>query len=149
MRSKYYIPIFILAIVITSIYFYKFVGINMEQNERTYPSSFNSDIIFHPINEIKQNNFILEIYNTEGFVVAVYTCPPCPKYAQCEPCMRNNIVISMDNEIVKSYSLTANELILFAENPKQFELGKKYKFAIKKSGYRPNEFELVGYDLIK
>ena len=42
----------------------------------------------------------------------------------------------------------------FAENPKQFELGKKYKFRIRMLDYKStgepiNNIELVGYDLVE
>ena len=157
MKPKYYIPILILVIVIAGIYFYMSVGTNTEQNTstnnvRTYPASCDSNIIFYPINKIKQNNLASGTYNTEGFVVKIYTCPPCPKGVMCKRCMQDNIVISMDNKIHESYSLTENELIIFAKNPKQFELGKKYRFTIKILDYEstgePN-IELVGYDLVE
>lgn len=159
MKPKYYILILTLAIVIVGIYFYTSVGINTEQNNntnnaRTYPTNSDSDIIFYPVNNIKQNNLVSGTYNTEGFVAKIYTCPPCPKGAMCEMCMRDNIVISMDGKILESYSLSEKELIIFAENPGQFKLGKKYKFTIrildyKSTGEPINDVELVGYDLVE
>jgi len=110
-----------------------------------------SNYTFYPIHEIKQNKFTSGTYNIEGYVVKIYTCPPCPKGAQCKPCMRDNIVISENNQLLETYSLSEKEMILFANNPKQFKLGKKYQFSIKildhKSTGEPiNDVEIVGYN---
>jgi len=153
MKPKYYILIAIIAfLVIIGIYFYLQQPTTNLENQITYPITSNLD--FYQINEIKQNNFTSGNFNTEGYVVKIYTCPPCPKGALCKPCMRENIVISKNNKQLDAYYLTENELIIFANNPKQFELGKKYKFSIKildyKSTGKPiNDIELVGYELIE
>lgn len=152
MKPKYYIPIIvILAVVITGIYFYT-QRTTDTSSIRAYPTI--SDFNFYPIHELKQGNFTSGTYNTEGVVVKIYTCPPCPEGILCKPCMRDNIVISENNKILKTYSLTEHELIVFVENPKQFELGKKYKFTIRISDYNStgepiNDVELVGYNLIE
>ncbi len=155
MKTKYYTPIAIIVVlVIVGIYFYLQQPTNLE-NQITYPTTSNLD--FFQINEIKQNNFTSGNFNTEGYVVKIYTCPPCPNdpsAGMCKPCDRDNIVISENNKILETYSLTENELIIFVENPKQFELGKKYKFSIKILDYKStgepiNYIELVGYDLIE
>lgn len=72
----------------------------------------------------------------------------------CKPCMRDNIVISMNEKIFESYLLTEDELIVFTENPERFKLGKKYKFIIKILDYKStgepiNDIELVEYDLME
>jgi len=159
MKQKYYISILALVIIVVAgIYFYATSNINTDQttntnNARTYPTSSNSDIIFYPISEIKQRNLTTGIFNTEGFVVKIHTCPSCQGVV-CKPCMGDNIVISMDSKLLESYSLTEKELIVFDKNPKQFELGKKYKFTIRILDYKStgepfNNVELVGYDLVK
>jgi len=161
MKPKYNIPIILtLVVVMVGVYFYTFKNINIDQstttdNVRTYPTSSDSGVIFYPINSIKQNNFASGTYGTEGYVAKIYTCPSCPKGVMCKPCMGNNIVISNNNKILDGlYSLTENELIIFATNPEQFKLGKKYKFTIKMRDYKSteepiNDVELVGYDLIE
>jgi len=160
MKQKYYISILALVIIVVAgIYFYATSNINTDQttntnNARTYPTSSNSDIIFYPISEIKQRNLTTGIFNTEGFVVKIYTCPPCPKDAVCKMCMENNIVISENNKILETYSLTEKELIIFVENPKQFELSKKYTFSInitndKTTSTDINDIKLLEYDEIK
>ena len=115
----------------------------------TYPQS--SNFTFYPIHEIKQNKFNSGTYNTEGYVVKIYTCPPCPKGALCKPCMRDNIIISENNNLLEAYSLSDKEMILFVNNPKQFELGKKYQFSIKildykSTGEQINDIDLIGYN---
>lgn len=119
------------------------------QNNTTYPQTAN--FAFYPIHGIKLNKFNSGIYNTEGYVVKIYTCPPCPKGSQCKLCMRDNIVISENNKLLETYSLSDKEIILFADNPKQFELGKKYNFSIKILDYKSTgepikDIEIVGYN---
>src|SRR3989338_541332 len=119
------------------------------QNNTTYPQI--SNFTFYPIHEIKLNKFNSGTYNTEGYVVKIYTCPPCTKGAQCKLCMRDNIVISENNKLLETYSLSDKEIILFADKPNQFDLGKKYKFSIKILDYKStgesiNDIEVVGYN---
>lgn len=150
--SKKYIGVIVLILVIVAGGVYYFLnkqqpGGNIGVNT-TYPQI--SNYTFYPIHEIKQNKFSSGTYNTEGYVVKIYTCPPCPRGAQCKPCMRDNVVISENNQILETYTLSDKEMVLFANNPKQFELGKKYKFSIKildhKSTGEPiNDVEVVGY----
>ena len=153
MKPIYYISIAIIAVlvIVGGIYFYLQQPTTLE-NQITYPTTSNLD--FYQINEIKQNNFTSGNFNTEGYVVKIYTCPPCPKGALCKPCMSDNIVISKNNKQLDAYYLTENELIIFVNNPKQFELGKKYRFSIKILDYKStgepiNDVELVGYELIE
>lgn len=117
---------------------------------KTYPSILNFN--FYPSHEIKKQRFGPGSYNTEGYVVKMFTCPPCPTRVLCKPCMGENIVISEESKILTDYSsLTDNELIIFAQNPKQFQLGKKYQFSIqiiknKRTTFDPvNDIELLGY----
>ena len=103
------------------------------------------------IHELKETNPVSGNFNVEGYVVKIYTCPPCPKGAACKPCMGDNIEISENNKLLDTYSLSDTELIIFSNNPKQFELGKKYKFSIKilddkSTGESINDIELIGYD---
>ena len=150
MKSKYYLLTIILVVIAAGVYLYIQQSINIE-NQRTYPATSNFDT--YNIREIKQNNFTSGNFNTEGYVVKIYTCPPCPKDALCKPCMRENIVVSENNQPLEAYSLTDEEIIIFVQYPNQFELGKKYRFSIKISDYKStgepiNDIDLVGYDLI-
>lgn len=145
------ILVLILAIIAGGVFYFLY-GQQPEVNtgsNTTYPQA--SNYTFYPIHEIKQNKFSSGTYNTEGYVVKIYTCPPCPKGAQCKPCMRDNIVISENNQLLEAYSLSDKEMVLFASNPKQFELGKKYQFSIRMLDYKStgepiNDAEIIGYN---
>lgn len=149
--KKNLILIFVILIIVILIGGY-LVYIQLSQNEerqRTYPSS--SDYSSVSISQLKETNQTSGNFNIEGYVVKIYTCPPCPIGAYCKMCMRDNLVISEENKILESYSLTNKDLILFANNPKQFDLGRKYKFSVKILEYKStgeslNDIEVVGYD---
>ena len=123
-----------------------------QQTEKSHQSALNFNL--YSIHEINQNNFTSGSFNVEGYIVKIYTCPQCPQDAQCKPCMRDNIVISESINPLDTYSLTKNELVVFTNDSKQFELGGKYTFSIiisdnNTTGDLTNDIELVGYDPIK
>lgn len=129
-------------LAITGIYFYSQQSI----------ITFN----FYQIHELKQSNFTSGNFNIEGYVVEIETCPPCPlnpAAGVCQPCS-DNVVISENNILLKTYLITEKELIVFMENPERLELGKKYMFSVKilnrKSTAGPiNDVELIGFELIE
>lgn len=153
MNKKFALILIVILIIIVGGVFYflykqQLSQVNI-QNNITYPKT--SNFVFYPIHELKLNKFNSGTYNTDGYVVKIYTCPPCPKGSQCKPCMRDNIVISESNKLLEVYSLSDKEMILFANNSKQFDLGKKYKFSIKILDYKStgepiNDVEIVGYN---
>ena len=103
------------------------------------------------IHQIKAEKGKRGEYQTEGYVIKTYICPPCPPRAQCKPCMMNtNIVISEVNKSLNSYELTDKDIILFTRDAAPFEIGKKYLFTIKitdrKTTSEPlNDIELIEY----
>lgn len=120
--------------------------------ERTYPN-FDSSYSSLTITELKDLKPDSGNFNVKGQIIKIYTCPPCPRGAMCGICMEDNIVISEDNEIIEKYDLTEKRLLIFADSPKQFELGKEYIFSIRitnhKSTNEPiNDIELVGYSQV-
>lgn len=131
-------------------YFY-FQNLPKTTTLKSYPSSSTNPL--YSISDFKQSGHNSGNFNIEGYVVNIYTCPPCPKGAQCSICMKKNILVSENNKILETHDLTENDLIIFTDNPKQFELGKKYRFSIKILNYKTtlgplNDLELIGYDLI-
>ena len=150
MELKYHLLFAIIALILIVT---GCTTINQTQTDvKTYPSI--SNFYFYSIHDLKQNNFSEGSYNTEGYVVKIYTCPPCPKGALCKMCMEPNIVISEENKLLDIYSLTEKELLIFTSNSKQFELGKKYRFSInitahKSTGEPLNDIRLLGYDIIQ
>src|SRR3989344_3217629 len=98
---------------------------------KTYQSI--GDFDFYQIHEIKQKNFSFVSYNTEGFVESIYACPPWPRGAQCKLCMGDHILIAevpTAKARVFQVPLEDWEMIIFVENPEQFELGKNYRFSV-------------------
>ena len=150
MKKSLIVSLIILGIIIVSVGYFVFVQLfNNDESQRTYPQTSNYD--YFTISQLKTMNQTSGNFNTEGYVVKVFTCPPCPKGAFCKECMGDNIIISEENKLLGSYSLTDKEIIILTDNPKQFELSKKYKFSIKLlehsyTGY--NSFEMIGYDIL-
>ena len=109
----------------------------------------------YQIKDFKSRNLKSGVLRIEGYIVKIYTCPPCPEGASCKPCMEDNIVISENNKIIENYSQVARtELIVFVKNPREFKLGRKYKLLVKirdvKSTLEPiNDLELVSYELLE
>ena len=94
---------------------------------------YKSDLPFYSISEINQANLSQGQYNTEGYVIFISSCPPCPKGAVCETCLIDRLFIS---ETDQQSTLTGSkirkiDLILFADDLKQFKVGEKYKFSIR------------------
>ena len=112
----------IISLILLTIAISSCIKISERIEERSYPNidQSYSNLAIH---ELKEFNYTSGNYNVEGYVVKIYTCPPCPRGAMCKPCMRDNIVVSEKNELLDVYYLSASEIIIFCENPKQFQLG--------------------------
>ena len=126
---------------------------------KTFPSA--SDHLSYPIPELKEVS-VSGQYNTEGYVVFVSDCPPCPIGARCSPCPPNHVVISPSASIPDSARYPADGLVIVwndgagEKNRGQFQLGKKCRFSVsvdpltdatiggQKAGVR-----LIGYDLME
>ena len=104
---------------------------------------------FYQIHEINENKLASGIYSITGFVAKIYTCPPCPRGVQCKVCMNDNIVISEEKKITDMYYLTNKELIVFVKDPKQFKLGKKYRFLVKISDRHSTSQPINDIDLLE
>jgi len=54
-------------------------------------------------------------FTVTGYVAYLYRCPPCPKGAQCKPCMGDNFVLSDSKKNLSSYAdLGPKDLIVLA-----------------------------------
>ena len=85
-------------------------------------------------------------YNVGGYVSYIYTCPPCPKDAECKPCMGNNIIISeADKRLEDYYSLSDSDIVVFVDEPNQLKLGGLYEFSLIIS---PSAVEIPGQTTI-
>lgn len=117
----------------------------------TYPAASDFDV--YAIHELKEQNFTSGTFNTEGYVVKIYTCPPCPAGSVCSLCMGDNIVISETNVLLEEYDISETELIVFAEDPEQFVLGAKYLFSVEVLDRHItldtiNDVRLLGYETL-
>jgi len=84
MNKKFILVLVVILIIIAGGLFYFWYnqqpGGNTGSNT-TYPQSSNYP--FYPIHEIKQNKFTSGTYNTEGYIVKIYTCPPSSMSERC------------------------------------------------------------------
>ncbi len=74
------------------------------------------------------------VYQTKGYVVMRYECPPCPKDATCATCPPPYIVISTEKKTIQyPDQMGADDLPVVLLNIPDIELGKKYRFKLKSS----------------
>lgn len=115
------------------------------------------DLPFHSIREINQAHLPQGQYNTEGYVLIISVCPPCPAGAVCETCLIDDLVISESDQpsTLTDSRIRQTDLVLFADDATQFEIGEKYRFSIRipgaysfdakyMTGYS-NRFQITGY----
>ncbi len=103
------------------------------------PADISTDGVIrnlYSVKELKKNDFSFGTYHVDGYVVKIYTCPPCLKNDLCKPCMPDHIVISDKKDRLKDYSLTDAHMILFVDDVRDFKLGRKYRFLITISDVR-------------
>jgi len=101
--------------------------------------------------DLKQGNPTPEQFNIEGYVRSVYECPPCPKGAQCKPCLGDHIIIAESRNARNTPGDPEAHLLIFSTNPTQFKTGKRYLFSAKvrgriREGEKLEQVELIGYD---
>ena len=148
-KKKVFVAIFCFCCVIVWTAAISVAGENMIFKKIEESSSRSSAVDpFYSISQIKRGMIPDKIFYTEGFVAKIYSCPPCPEGALCKPCMRDNIIISENNQPLSEYHLTEKELIIFVSNPNQFQLGKKIKLLVMMSDRKStsdliNDLELV------
>jgi hypothetical protein len=104
---------------------------------------------FYPIYVLNEAQIPAGQYNTEGFVVEISSCVPCPPPpAECKPCPKEDSILVGENRAKK----IGTELTVFSKNAGQFELGKKYRFSLKmgdRQSGKPGRTDLVGYNLLQ
>src|SRR2546425_12981928 len=102
--------------------------------------------------DLKKNDGIEGQFRIEGYVLDIYKCPPCPPRAICKPCIPDNLVIT-DAADPKDLS-KINRLRIFTDKPEQFELKKKYSFAVNlknkvPAGHAITDVFLVSFESFK
>lgn len=93
--------------------------------KRLLPNNFLS------ISAINQKKLSFGIYETVGYVVKVYRCPPCPEGALCKPCIGNYIVVSQEKIEFDLHQVTDKQVIIFVDENTEFLIGKRYRFLVR------------------
>jgi hypothetical protein len=124
------------------------LGCTETENHRPAPNQTTVQAL--TIQEFKAANYDSGNYTVEGYVVAVYKCPPCPEGAMCKPCERDHITVSDKNQPVNG-TLKSYEMKIIATN--EFEVGKKYRLSITATNQSTldqpnNDVMLIDYELI-
>ena len=95
------------------------------------------------------------VYQTEGYVIMQYECPPCPKDAVCQTCPPPYVIISARKKTIEyPDQMGANDLPATLFKGPVCELGKKYRWKLRFSktpsffGKDPN-FEVVEAEIEK
>jgi hypothetical protein len=102
--------------------------------------------------DLERNGVGEQAFRIVGYVIDIYKCPPCPPGAMCKPCIPDNIVVT-DNVEEEDLS-KVKRLRIYADEPEQFEVKKKYLFNVKLKGSLPpgsaiTDVELVSFEAIK
>lgn len=100
------------------------------------PLTFNEGVDFArnylSIRELNHKNLTFGVYETDGYVVKIYSCPPCPEQSYCKPCQVEHVVISGNPSELSNYNdMTDNEVVVFTHDNSHFNLGQKYRFIFK------------------
>ena len=69
----------------------------------------------------------------EGFVVDSYRCPPCPRGAQCKPCVMESVIFVSSAPAHERFSWTApppDVVTVAASDPTAFAAGVRYRFEV-------------------
>lgn len=127
---------------------YEAGGVAPDCLDKDSASAYVSVITQIKINEVKIQKPKSGFFGIEGYVAKIYECPPCPPDSVCKPCMREHLVISEKKKILKNYPIAKTDLIVFTNNSRSFEIGKKYNFIVmatdkKTTGEAINDFEIV------
>jgi hypothetical protein len=86
--------------------------------------------LLNSLNEI--NKKTRDTCVVSAFVNSVYNCPPCPKGADCKPCIGNHIMVADSLNAKKQFRVFVNE-------PGKFSIGEKYILLIRLYKYNSEE----------
>lgn len=136
----------------TTIPIFHQAGSGGQPSKRSYPQHLNLPVL--AIRDLKRGNVNQDQFNTRGYVKSIYECPPCPKGAQCKPCLGDHIIITETEPVENGPTDQDDRLLIFAKDPAQFKTGKRYLFSVKvigrrKEGARIEQVDLTGYDALE
>jgi hypothetical protein len=111
-------------------------------------NTYKEGLPFYSISAINQANLPQGQYNTEGYVIMISVCPPCPAGAVCETCLIDHLVISETGQppALTGSRIRNTDLVLFADDVTRFKTGEKYRFSLRIPGaYRFDTKYMTGY----
>ena len=92
---------------------------------------------FYSISQVNTKTMPAGTFETEGYVINIYQCPPCPPDAVCQPCPPLFIIISEKNRRIEyPDQMTARELFVLTDQGPDLKTGKKYRFKIQVKSYQ-------------
>ena len=96
------------------------------------------------VGEFKQAKVPLGSYKIQGYLVDIFTCPPCPKEGLCSPCPPDYIVIS-DKEKKNEDRVAEDELVISYAivNAEKLSRGKKYLFTVNKTSQGIDSWQMA------
>lgn len=86
----------------------------------------------YTISEINQSRLPQGKYNTEGYVIAISICPPCPERAHCETCLIDHLLVSESaaHSTLTNSEIGTTEIVLFSTDLATYRIGKRYGFSV-------------------
>ena len=112
----------------------------------------------YSITELQKHRSEKAEYETEGFIVDRYQCPPCPKDALCKMCAPNHIQISEVNlDVASRIDAPWKFLTVYYDfssfSSKDFVLDGEYRFHLKaenrsKTNTPRNQFSLISLERV-
>ena len=92
---------------------------------------------FYSISQVNAKTMPAGTFETEGYVINIYQCPPCPPGAVCQTCPPLFIIISEKNRQIEYPSeVTARGLLVLTDQGSELKTGKKYRFKIQVKSYQ-------------
>ena len=102
---------------------------------KSYPK-----IRFNEIDETK-----LDTFRIKAYVLDIYVCPPCPKGAQCKPCMENHLTVTDKKPKDLFDHASYRRLRILSQNPGNFKPQQTYWFTV---GLRDKATPIVEVELV-
>ncbi|MGC4022676.1 MAG: hypothetical protein QM734_12375 [Cyclobacteriaceae bacterium] len=102
-----------MKIIIGIVFIFICINIQAQKKRKSYPRI--------EISKVSDNPF--DTLELVASVKSTYKCPPCPKGAQCKPCIGDHIE-AIDGK-------DGGWIRLFTDEPFRYKVGKKYLFTVR------------------
>lgn len=82
------------------------------------------------IGELKNGAIAPGVFEAEGYVVHLITCPPCAQPGTCAPCPPDSFVLSEQPRYSGNAKLEDHEIAIIMAKPRSLAEGKKYRITL-------------------